>query len=710
MKRARSFLASFATCLLFTTTLSAQSWKPFSGPTGGAFDELGVSSVNPSIIVTHVSNAPLPLYSTNAGVTWQPFELPPGYGTWYDIRIVPGTQQTISMLFGGSLYTSTNFGTSWTKQLTLPTSSPYTKVRQHPTISTMWFAWGNIVPVLRSTDNGLHWDTVIAARSTSVPISNVLMSFVDARQMWTTLRDTMYESIDTGHTWQRVNYTPILGYSISLKCADRTIADRLYAYFQGRIGVSTDKGRTWTDRTGQNVLGSTGIEQDPTDPNIMWSWGTNVLRSTDRGESWIAVDTMNPTRMKAQLVQGQLTVACYEGGILRGNAAGTSWQRLDRNISQLQIRRIHALSQTRFFVEGINDVIETTDGGSTWSWLTPVKYDQPSGGRVYSFDVSASDPAHMIGGTNSDIYRSTDGGRTWLTANPHQNNPMYCASISATNPMDVIMGGMWSIRKSTDGGVTWKSPTGMSFGSVKEILRSVSDPSNILASDGSILYVSTDNGTTWSTPTLSIGMPANMISDPTAAHRFYGCGKYTGVVTTTDGGMSWTTTWPLDERISAIVLDPTNSDLLYGTTSNGSLLRFHRSTQRTDTVYLATYVNAMPTPTAMHMNGSTIIMGTERGLYWFDPTPTSVVNGTTSGAVQVYPNPAHDELHVVIPNDVDLAGEALDVTFMDCTGRILQTQTATVGAAVSTASLPCGLYGVRIRCGEHVWTTMIVRM
>ncbi|MBS1561072.1 MAG: T9SS type A sorting domain-containing protein [Bacteroidetes bacterium] len=692
-------------------TLHGQRWVPLGGPNGGTFDELTVSTTDPNIIATRIMSTDKFYYTTNGGTTWQLFaSVPTGWsGGLYDLRFVPGTAQTLQLIAYGALHETSNFGVSWRKVFDLPASSPFNKVRKAPGTTSTWLAWGNALPVVRTTNNGAHWDTVIATRPSTVAISSVLMSEAAPRRMWTALRDSIYESVDTGATWTKVTYTGILGYSISLKCADLTDSTRLYAYFQGRIGVSTDYGRTWSDRTGKNILTTTGIEQDRETPNIMWSWGTNVLRSTDRGMSWTPADTMNPTRMNAALVGHILTLACYEGGILRGTATGAPWQRIENGLAFVSVRRIHAITDAHFYLEGTNDVIETTNGGETWKWLTPVKYDQPSGGRVYSFDVCNASTQNMVGGTNSEIYHSTDAGRTWLESNPRQNIPIYTVSYHPTNANDVVVGGMFTIKRSSNGGASWTSIQSPSFGYIKELYRAT-DPMRMIALESGTLYTSSDGGTTWTKREGSGSTPTVVTVDPTGSANFIGS-VYSTILRSTDGGATWTSLSTLTDQPAELLVDPHATDNIYAATSTGTLLRLHRGNSVVDTLYNSSYPNERFAVNALHINGTTILAAGDKGIARFDPTPVSVATQQTSvGGTIVVPNPCADHVHLVLDESFTASVYEVRVEIFDMLGnRMIDVMTDPREAIVNVSILPPGAYALRVSDALRISTTTLQR-
>ncbi len=694
MRNLIRFTTVLAVFVMVATGAVAQRWVRFDGPPGATYTGLAVSSANPEIIATQIQGSSQPYYTTNGGTTWQQMSPFPddwwGYSTTA-LSFVPGTQQTIRMLFDAWIVETSNFGATWQKVSTLPNNT-MRNLMVHPTDKNLWFTWGMSPPVLRSTNAGAHWDTVFA--STLLGLSNVVVSPAAPQHMYLEVKDSMYESIDTGRTWRKFAYTGVLNYSVNLLAADATIADQLYGYFQGRLAVSTDRGRTWIDKTQKNILTVSGITQEVSNSSVLYAWGTNVHRSSDHGNTWTTVDTTHTTRLSAVLHQGQLYVGCYQSGIFRSSNNGTSWDRLDRGINRLDIQRIVALNDRTWFVQGVNDVIKTTDGGESWTFLTPATYDQPSGGRVYSFDVALSNPMHMVGGTNSDIYRSSDGGIAWQGASPSQNEPIGSITIHPTDPDQVICGGLYNLKRSTDGGKTWKNDVANSHRSILAIARNPVAPSHVIAAEGSNTYSTIDNGSRWTKHAAVMNEPQTVIGDANDANTFYMSGS-SGVMKSVDNGDSWTRPWALPYAAKALVQDPRNSDHLWVSYAGGrgDLVRLANSTAAVDTLYAPDYTAETFSLNDLVVVGNRLIGGSYNGLVWFDPTPVSVQEVGAMPACMFQPTD-------VLRRDVmNLQGVLIGTDMLFGSD---QNKGRRIGNDPILAQVPAGVYLVRLTNGQCV--------
>lgn len=712
MHTVHRFALVFALLLLVCSNASAQKWVRFENFSGASFTSLEVSTIDPRIIVTTIQGSPLPLFTTDAGATWQQFAtLPSEWGSLRWMGLVRGSKQKIRVQFDSDIYETSNFGESYVKVSTLPTSS----VRYHlvhPTDSRYWFAWSSSSLFLRSTNEGGTWDTVQISKLTGM--SGPLVSAGAPARMYVEVRDTLFESADTGRTWQRFSHNTVETYSIDLLAADVTEADRLYAYFQGRLAVSTDRGRTWADGTQRNVQGVRGISQSASRPNTLYAWGTNLHRSTDRGVTWHTIDTTHTVRMSAALVQDELYVGCYQSGIYRGSENATTWTRLDRGINRLDIQNIIPLSDQSWYVQSVNDVLVTTNAGETWTELTPVKYDQPTGGRVYSFDVARSDTRRMLGGTNSDIYHSTNGGVTWNGATPRQNEPIGSISIHPTNPMEIVCGGLYNLKHSTDGGVTWKNDFANNHHTILAIARSPVAPLHLLSAEESAVYSTRDGGVTWAKHDWDVGEPYQLVADAVDSTTFYVASLF-GALVTTDNGESWSPFGSFGSGVRTLVQDSRNSDVFYATLqgARGDLLRYRRSTNVVDTMYLASWENESFAITMLQHVGETIVAGSVSGLLWFDPTPVSVRAETSAAApLRISPNPCRETVVVNLPQ---ASAPSVTVDIIDGRGvRVGSTScemdTHSGSITVNVSNLPTGVYVLRVFSVETAYTSVFVKV
>jgi photosystem II stability/assembly factor-like uncharacterized protein len=215
----------------------------------------------------------------------------------------------------------------------------------------------------------------------------------------------------------------------------------------------------------------------------------------------------------------------------------------------------------------------------------------------------AVDPAHtniVYSGADA-IRRSTDGGHSWKTVFVH--DPSRAAFVSAlaitpTRPEAIyaITGdyqrGLTSIVKSTDAGKTWRA-TGAGKVTNQDgwggaLAVDPQHPTTVYASIGRTLVRTTDAGASWQP--ITQGLPQQVVTalsvDPKHPKTVY-AGLYPtynknvisatgGIYKTTDGGDTWTQTFP-GISPGALAVDPARPTTIYAVV-NGRNERLARST------------------------------------------------------------------------------------------------------------------------------------
>jgi hypothetical protein len=169
----------------------------------------------------------------------------------------------------------------------------------------------------------------------------------------------LIESRDGGTTWKNISLLGEADFHVL-----RSSGDRIYGYdgTQGRLMVSSDGGRQWTQRT---------------PPAAMFD---------------LAIDPGDPDRI----------VASTERGIFSSADAGKGWRPLRDDIAGLLA---WPAANALYMVDGQGQVQRSADGGQRW---------QPAGGiggQPAAFIAHGDELYAAL--ADSTVKRSTDGGATW---------------------------------------------------------------------------------------------------------------------------------------------------------------------------------------------------------------------------------------------------------------------------------------------------------
>lgn len=265
------------------------------------------------------------------------------------------------------------------------------------------------------------------------------------------------------------------------------------------------------------------------------SGGTVVARSTDAGHTWTITYPQGPALTTISAVGQRLVAATdcsaqYAGvGPSNGLAIPTSC------------------------------LYESTDGGLSWHDLHQGPIVDPS--FVDGAHGFAHSPLDTVTGSPSRLYPTTDGGHTWgLAIPPCGVDTPWIAQAIAVGPTiaDVLCvagsnsrtSGAWELVKYVQGTqpvVLSRSGSG-GVGADVEVFRFSMLPSGDGMIFGDQTYRTTDGGTTW---TLTSWTGARMQGGCFTAAGvgyfvFRDRGRFTGIATTTDGGVTWSELirWP----------------------------------------------------------------------------------------------------------------------------------------------------------------------
>jgi len=237
-----------------------------------------------------------------------------------------------------------------------------------------------------------------------------------------------------GITYHTVNDDPglhPLSWQSNIYCLDIAPSNHSYVYYgseMGCVGVSTDKGGSWTT-VGQDYTAFRGsvysIAVDPTNPSKVWAGSqSGVSVSTNGGVTW-ALDltngTLNPDDLKIRPDSALVVLAA--GASLMKRAVTGGWSTIiARRTWDLEFQPgtssvVYALVKNAAGDRG--EFYKSTDGGLTFSirqtgWIGALG---DAGGRLA---VSVANPSRVYAVllTNNGQYlmRSFDAGETWTTA------------------------------------------------------------------------------------------------------------------------------------------------------------------------------------------------------------------------------------------------------------------------------------------------------
>ncbi len=402
----------------------------------------------------------------------------------------------------------------------------------------------------------------------------------------------------------------------------------------GGVFKTTDAGENWTpmfDNIGSPSIGNIAISQS--DPETIYVgtgeanasatsgafFGDGMYKSINGGQDWehiglqnaqhisrIVVDPQNPNRVFAGAT-GVLYGKDNNRGVYRTMNGGDTWEQIfflsdstaciDLALNPIDPNIIYACMWERTRAPWQRDyggttsgIFRSVDGGENWEELTTgnnglPQSDEETGRIGIALCASQPDVLYASFTTNSitnvfnGLYKSTDGGDTWQQTNDENMEFVYASfgwffgnvRVHPTNPDIAFVMGV-ALMRTVDGGQNWENITYMHVDQHGLEIHPDAPDFILLGNDGGV-YTSEDGGDNWSHfKNLPITQFYRVEIDNLQPEILYGG--------TQDNNTLKTPTGDTDDWFSIlggdgfhVVVDPTNSDIVYAESQWGNLSR-----------------------------------------------------------------------------------------------------------------------------------------
>lgn len=249
--------------------------------------------------------------------------------------------------------------------------------------------------------------------------------------------------------------------------------------YYAAIYKTTDGGQTWVtqlaESTPQLPLNTYFRNVEFLNENIgfVGTLSGVFLKTIDGGTTWSRVETISPNPQAICGLDAVGTSTIYGCGayfspafIIKSTDSGETWQYIDMSAHATALVEVMFTDENNGLASGSNEnggvVLQTTDGGQTWSTLftSPIE-----GEYVWKLQRLASNPSVIFGSVESvfpntgQLIKSTDNGLTW-SSKPVPDTDIQAVGFLTEN--HGWMGGHSSpILETFDGGDTWiENPVG----------------------------------------------------------------------------------------------------------------------------------------------------------------------------------------------------------------------------------------------------------
>ncbi len=683
--------------------------------------------------------------------------------TYEDLNDVAFFNSTIGVVVGGNglVLRTQDAGSTWGK-IALPTDTLLTDIAL-PTSSRGYITGGGL---LFSTENaGAAWRQL-----SPLPTSAFSLYFIDeATGIYTDYEGGIWRTADSGQSWVLVRRDTAEQYSGIVFASDGRAG--FICGPAGRLLQTVDSGRTWIEverfdngtepydmaLTEKGVLVISGLSLDEKDAVIQRSdnygeeWEVSevdypyslftlqsicvdesgngiavsntgtILQTADAWKSYTVVTEPNgewpafgsstfeyPAFASEQI--GVVPNWLFPGGYIRTTDGGVTWKSHRYLGGRYSAPTFFSVTDGVMVRERPHFLFRTTDGGESWRATTGEAdllngsiQDMQFAGERYGFQVGSIPEKNVLGGNQSGVfYRSDDSGGTWR--GQVFDWPAYFTDLDFVSPrVGWIAGGSPALQtdsinqgysygriyRTTDGGESWTTvydrfglrvyPTLLGFLNERQgFIRVGGDDWGY--PDQSVVLETTDAGDSWRVLAV-FDAEKNQFAPTDLAFLndsvWYGVGSQGTIPFTTDAGE----TWQFD------VIDP--MPLNY----RGLAPAFTR-------------LVALPDNQTLLIFGQGIIL---RKVF---PDRFSGIRerneALASERVEVYPNPAHDRLHIILSGGTEM--KRLDV--FDLLGRKVLRDIPVNHSKVDldVSGLSSGVYQVvgRTTDGKMVSSSVIV--
>lgn len=596
-----------------------------------------------------------------------------------------------TILFAGSVsggvYRSTDSGAHWSAMNNGLTNTAINALLSRD--GDLFAATNN--GVFRSKDSGASW------MSSNTDISKTHISTLTASgpNLFATTYNGSIFTTDDGASWHELSGTGLFSGGVSASNgADVFAVGEADSNSVGAISYSSDNGRTWTlTNTGSALpiqyLAASGQNL------FAFVWADGVMRSSDRGKSWIYMGASPGEHVYSVLTIGTTLVVGSDNGLQRSIDSGATWQSMSTTMPipmYSEVNAVQVIGSIIFAGTYDRGVFRSADNGATW---------QEANGGLAACDIATlgiSNGSILTGITNRGGLRSTDNGANWSA----WNNEMPNAGISAIFVRDKNLlaatdsgvfrsrneGSTWTrvadaqdyviryinafaqsdsflfatsrsvkVLRSEDDGITWKS---IYDPEAYGILSLAANGPNICIATYAV-EVSHDNGASWN---INNDVPGANILISSGSNFF--AGTWSGVFRSDDGGRHWTKVGNglTDTVVTALV---TSGENLFAGTRNGNVYLLASDGATWNSV--GTGLTSAQI-TTLNVNDTYLFAGTGGAAIWRRPlsemiAQSAVADFTVSAQqLHIYPNPVSESATISFTPDASGDAEILIVNLL----------------------------------------------
>jgi len=689
---------------------------------------------------------------------------------------------------GNGLYRTMNGGTDW-QRLGLAETARIARVAVDPAdpaviyVAAMGtqFSTGPDRGLYRSIDRGLTWTKTLFVND-STGACDVVINPAHPETVfcatWERVRRTSYRradgpgcgiwrSIDRGATWTRLggglpapsDSTGRIGLAIARSRPSwiyaQVTSGRVLGYTGRGFYRSTDGGESWARRDVSGYTGGFGgfgwyfgdCAVHPTNPDIVFALGLDILRSTNGGTNFSSISGTVHVDQHALWISPldpQRMYAGNDGGFYSSVNGGGSWTRATGlAITQFYAGTIDPSNPARL-LGGTQDNYTLLTSGPANAWSAIL------GGDGFYCLIDPVNPSVMFaesqnGSGGAGPQRSTNGGASFLPPAGFSASDRYnwnTPFVMAPGNHNVLLAGSQRVYRSVDNGVNWTPVSGdLTTNPAAQINYGTITTLDISAADGNFYLAGTDDGRVWRSDNAGAGwieitaaLPrrwvTRVVADPLDTQNCYvTLSGFTmdehvpHVFRSTNRGATWS---PIggnlpDAPVNDLIVDPSDPKTLFAATDIGVWAT------RNLGVGWFPLGQGMPLQTvhdlSFHAPSRSLVAATHGRSQWrLDLSQLPVAVDSRSPARLAFtgsgPNPFHSSIQLAIEVS---RPTSITVTIYDASGRQIRTLAQRMfapghhtlawnGDDARGRSVPAGVYFARAAATGWASTRRLVRI
>lgn len=355
--------------------------------------------------------------------------------------------------------------------------------------------------VYHSIDGGVTWEAHIAGQTFELPEAITRIHFFNQMQGFAMNSRQVFSTSDGGETWNSIFIQPMYNNWINL--VEYSWPDPQHGFMAGygpSLVKTVDGGLTFTNLMKGTIDRYNIVVFNDTLNGIASGYnssGAAITYTEDGGEKWeqASFDSVPNQILGIAFADDYNGWATSGQGIYRTNDGGHNWNILYKGIEN-DFYAISSPDLNNLFVSGNGSISKSSDGGITWTNITPIAFMPGYAIKGFQFPDALTGYMAILKVTDYSgrFLKTEDGGLTWTDIIFENNDAI--RAMDFHDPLNGIVSLDNDLIYTThDGGETWQQANA----TLADYVRMTDPQTAIIALAGMKVAVSNDGGTTFNT-------------------------------------------------------------------------------------------------------------------------------------------------------------------------------------------------------------------